>query len=303
MKNNHDCDKTNNAATTKCTGTFLQRAAIVFKTMLEEDSWKTMRLNAAMTCSDLLVAYYYRTLQTEQLLHVCKLGYCRGSWSEKCKFNLPWPHVVSVMYQDDDLGRLIPRRSNLEDDAWVKIHSLPLLVRSLMNVQTNQHHPEAANRGLGYSIKYDLKSEPQARVALPHHTDDAVTEYFRGQFVSVSQAAAFVLEDPITSCTHGASPLAIPSWVVHGNRHCQGFWRRYTTRLPYEAPKGKSHREGFSSNIAEDALCTSLLFATFTCVMRYFGETRENSGGTAQCAEEAEQDAVAKGGAGSAAVE
>ena len=41
-----------------------------------------------------------------------------------------------------------------------------------------------------------------------HETDHAATQFLRGQFVSISQAAAFVLEDPVTESTQGVTPLA-----------------------------------------------------------------------------------------------
>ena len=273
----------------QCIGTLRERMQAALENLPSRDR---LRMNSPMSFEDLLVAYYCRKLQTEQMCHVCKLGYCRATWSTPCKFNLPWKTVVPVMYQDDELDRLIPRRSNLDDDAWMKVHSLPLLVRSLMNIQINQHHPEAGTRGLGYSIKYDLKSEPQTRISVHHHADDAVTEYLRGQFVSVSQAAAFVLEDPITDSTHGASPLAFPCWTVQSNTSCQGLWRRYTTRLPYQGLNAV--RKGYTHDVQPEAMRISIVFATFTRLMRYFGEERQAQEHSATAEGEAPKNQEAK---------
>ena len=163
-------------------GRFLQRVREVLAVSTKEHKRQT---DDPMSFDDLLAAYYFRTLQTSQMIHVCKLGYCRASWSARCKLHLPWEEVVQVMHHDDDSGRMAPRRGNLADDAWVKVHSLPILVRSLMNVQINQHHPDDCGRGLSYSVKYGLKSEPQTRIRVSEETDDSALKFLRGQFVSI----------------------------------------------------------------------------------------------------------------------
>ena len=164
----------------ECVGSFVERVRDVLALSAEEHQRQT---DDPMLLEDLLSADYYRNLQTSQMIHVCKLGYCRASWADSCKFRLPSEEVVEVMHQDDDSGRMAPRRSNLADDAWVKVHSLPLLVRSLMNVQINQHHPDDCGRGLSYSLKYGLKSEPHTRVKVAEETDDSALKFLRGQFV------------------------------------------------------------------------------------------------------------------------
>ena len=145
-----------------------------------------------MLLFDLLSGYYYRRLQLEVAPHVCKMGYCRASWNDKCRLNLPWPDFVETMYQDDTLGRMIPRRANLLDDAYAKTVSLELLVRSGMNVQINQHHPMDTNRGLLYSINYETKPEPRTGMTVKNCSDDFVIQYFKGQFVALAAAAKAV---------------------------------------------------------------------------------------------------------------
>ncbi len=158
----------------------------------------------------------------------------RSSWSERCRFNLPWSIVETCIGQDDQKTRTVSRRSNLDDDAWVKVHSLPLLVRSLMNIQINLHHPDDCSRGLSYSIKYELKSEPQTRIKLLHESDDAVIKFLDGQFVSLSAAAALVLNDPITHCTRGDSPVAFPSWSIAAGKQTEGLLSCQPWRLEFK---------------------------------------------------------------------
>ena len=134
------------------------------------------------------------------------------------------------MYLDDELGRLMPRRVNLSDDAWTKVTDLRLLLRSLMNVQINQHHPEDKAKGLLYSIKYETKPEPATKVGAAHEFDDSVTKFFRGQFMSVSFASAFLHEHDVTQCTLPEQPLVFPAWTI--DFKTQGIWKRYLERLP-----------------------------------------------------------------------
>jgi len=133
---------------------------------------------------------------------------------------------------DDEIQRIVPQRRNLHDDAKVNTHSLELLVRTGMNIQINVHHPEDAIGGLCYQLKYNLKPEPQTMIQLGKAESHNAVQFLHGQFVSASQAAAFVLEDPITDCTRNDSPVAIPSWTL--NKSCQGIWRRYCIRLPFD---------------------------------------------------------------------
>jgi len=170
------------------------------------------------------------------------------------------------MYEDDAHGRMAPRVTNLADDAWVKVHSLPLTVRSLLNVQINEHHPDSANRGLGYSLKYALKGEPQTKVQVAHPSDDAVTHFLRGQFVSLASVAAFVLDDPPTECTRGATPCAFPSWAVRSPPY-QRDWRFYTERIPYRGDEDV--RKGYTEKIPPQSLLASMLMAPYPRHARY----------------------------------
>lgn len=148
----------------------------------------------------------------------------------------------------------------LDDDAWNKVTSLPLLVRSVMNVHINQHHPEDKAQGLLYSIKYELKPEPATMLATKHENDDQVTRFFKGQLVSVAAAAAFLLEDPLTQCTLATPPLLFPSWHLDDALRTQGFCRRYVTRLP--CSDMDTTRPGSSRNVPPTAFNLSVLLAT-----------------------------------------
>ena len=70
------------------------------------------------------------------------------------------------MAQNDETGRQDLVRRYLPDDAWLKSHILELTLVTLCNVQTNVHHPEDKARGLGYSLKYQLKPEPHLALGL-----------------------------------------------------------------------------------------------------------------------------------------
>ena len=110
-----------------------------------------------MLLSDILLGYYIRRLQLSVVSHVCCIGYCRQSWNEPCKFGLPATEVVTQMRTDDDAVRMVPRKTNLDDDAFNKTTSLAVLALTGMNVQINQHHPHGGHKGMLYSLKYSLK--------------------------------------------------------------------------------------------------------------------------------------------------
>lgn len=57
----------------RCIGTFLERLKNV---CADKDRQKQRSTSDGMTLEDLAAAYYYRSLQTAQMLHVCRLGYC-----------------------------------------------------------------------------------------------------------------------------------------------------------------------------------------------------------------------------------
>ena len=259
-----------------------------------------------MFLEDLLAAFYYRTVEARQMLHTCKIGYCKSSPDGQCKFGAPATSVESGIRLDEETQRLVARRSHLDDDAYVKLHSLPLLLRSLMNIQTNQHHPHDGVGSLGYQIKYSLKYEPQTVLRMGQNCDDEVIKFLKGQFISASAAAAFVLGDPITSCTRVASPLLFPSWSVAPKAKCQGLWKRYVTRIPYHFEE--EPRYGVSRTVGANVLQVSVIFATPLRLLRYFGDgicranksnNAEENGESSGAEDDTEDDA--DGGAAAAA--
>ena len=158
-----------------CAGSFIQRV----HEELSRTSSQVRSLGARTTLIDLLCGFYYRSLQT-QYVHVCSLGYCRPSWNCPCRWELPVTEASSEMKLDDDKQKIVPIRRHLPDDARLKVHILALTVRTLCNIQTNQHHPASGTRGLSYSIKYALKPEPHTITHIQSTCDDAVVAEFRG---------------------------------------------------------------------------------------------------------------------------
>ena len=73
-----------------CDGSLLQRLHGVLST---NASMMAPTFNAPLDLRDLLAAYYYRRVQIETVVHVCRLGYCRQKWDAPCKFNLPSTEV------------------------------------------------------------------------------------------------------------------------------------------------------------------------------------------------------------------
>ena len=71
-----------------------------------------LRMDTPMMLPDLLAGYYVRRLQTNMAPHVCKMGHCRSSWNDVCRFHLPATRVVEKMYQYDEINRMLPRRTN-----------------------------------------------------------------------------------------------------------------------------------------------------------------------------------------------
>ena len=163
---------------------------------------------------------------------------------------------------------MLPVRRNLNDDAWNKVTSIPLLVRSLFNVQINQHHPEDKNKGLLYSIKYPTKPEPSTKLCVSKESDDIASNYFKAQLVSVSSAMAFLLQDPITECSCDAGHFLYPSWTLNGAH--QGTWRRYALRLPFFEPGKCKYWDGYDGQVSVYALKLSVLFSPALRLLRYF---------------------------------
>ena len=80
-----------------CTGTLKER---VFQILDCNYNSGELQMNSPMLLQDLIVAYYYRRLQTQIVPHKCSLGYCRNSWSEPCKFGLPCTQVTTELQKD-----------------------------------------------------------------------------------------------------------------------------------------------------------------------------------------------------------
>ena len=74
----------------QCEGTLLQRLRRVVEVV---GSKGKHTFEKPMTLKDLLAAFYYRRVQAEVALHVCRLGYCRQKWDQPCKFGLPCTEV------------------------------------------------------------------------------------------------------------------------------------------------------------------------------------------------------------------
>ena len=119
--------------------------------------------SAPMQLEDLVVGYDYRHLQTSTHVHTCIMGDCVTLAGQPCKWGLPCEKAVEIQYLDDETSCIIPVRRHLHDDRWLKVHMLSLLIRWLAKIQTNMHHPAAANKALLYSIKYTTKPEPHTR--------------------------------------------------------------------------------------------------------------------------------------------
>ena len=224
-----DCNNTQSAAplddsdrwTVSCDNKLAERYLHLLLRYDQKDTSPTR--GAPCSVEDLVAGFYYRTLQIEMpVIHTCKLGYCKASWNSPCKRNLPATEIEPQLRFDNNVGRAVAQKRHLDDDARVLTHSVPLLARTLMNIQINQHHPEDAHGALNYQVKYNLKPEPQTVVQLGCASEHEAVRYLKGQFLSVSAAAAFVLEDPVTECTRNVSPLAFPSWRVGDTEVVQG---------------------------------------------------------------------------------
>ena len=142
-----------------------------------------------------------------------------------------------------------------------------------MNVQTNVHHPDGAHKGLLYSVKYQLKSEPHTMLKGVDAEDHSAEKYFKTQFLSVSQALAFIDNDDVFHSDKMAFKV-FPGWNVGnvGNTQMQGLWRRYLLRLTHMGELRSI--EGFKRPIVLSALHLSFLFAPATKFMRYFHEDK-----------------------------
>ena len=225
---------------------------------------------------DLFAAYYYRALQANVAVHVCQIGYCRKSSTAPCKYGLPATEIILHDRPSTESVRTDHRRVYMKDDAWLKSVCLRTLVWSGMNVQTNVHHPDGAHKGLLYSVKYQLKDEPKTFLKGVDAEDHSAEKYYKTQFLSASQAVAFIYNDPVFTCDKTAIAI-YPGWtpphdkIPKGMRSTiQGEWRRYLKRLTHLGEL--RHVDGETRNINLRALHLSFLFAPVLKFLRYFRE-------------------------------
>ena len=221
-----------------------------------------------MTLDDLIVCFYYRSLQTI-FIHNCILGDCRKSMVHPCKRNLPVTKETWAMEYNEETERQDCLRRYLPDDAWLASHILELTVATLSNIQTNVHHPDDPNGQQGYHLKYITKRETQVAMSKESAFDEPVVEYFKCQVVSLAGAAAAVLGDPITATTRRA-PLVFPSFDIHAG---STNWKHYVCRYTcYDSrqlqlttrPSAEKHV------VDEDAFRASLCLARANQLLRYF---------------------------------
>ena len=90
---------------TKCAGSLLSRIRTACDDSVDIDS-----TDSPMGFRDLLAAYYYRRLQSDVVVHVCMIGYCRKSWTDPCKYELPETRIVETLQADDNAVRMRPRK-------------------------------------------------------------------------------------------------------------------------------------------------------------------------------------------------
>ena len=74
---------------TTCANTFFERLRLV---LIAACGPRTTR--CPMGFVDICVAYYYRRLQIEVVVHVCQIGYCRKSWNDVCNYHLPETELI-----------------------------------------------------------------------------------------------------------------------------------------------------------------------------------------------------------------
>ena len=147
------CKGAPSAFTVSCVGTFTDRLRLTL-----DKCEKITALTFGSPCipEDIVAGYYYRALQTAiPVIHMCKVGYCRASWKDKCKQRFPCDRVEKEMRFDESIQRVVHQRRNLHDDARVISHSLDLLLRTGMNIQINVHHPDDAHKGLVFWVVED----------------------------------------------------------------------------------------------------------------------------------------------------
>ena len=216
-----------------------------------------------MSLGDIVIAYYFRTLQAKMHIHTCIIGYCKRVLGDACRWDLPAMTPNHVQRLDPETNRVLPIRRHLPDDRWLKVHSLPILIRTLCNIQTNLHHPNAENNSLGYSLKYGTKDEPKTRIQISEYSTHAATEYLDAQFISLPMAAADVLGNRLTWSSRKVL-LIIPSWNSGaGNLE----WRLYLHRMPSTMLLPLDAKRPL---LGEDAVMNTLRMLRMQQLGRYF---------------------------------
>ena len=138
---------------------------------------------------------------------------------------------------------------------------LSLLIRWLANIQTNMHHPAAANKALLYSIKCTTKPEPHTRVQLAEYRLHPAMEFLTGQFISLPLVAARVLGNKVCRTTRKVM-LASRAWnSLRGNAP----WKTYLHRCAFQA-----HASNKQFTVPWPALQDALEMATFGRFARYY---------------------------------
>ena len=136
--------------TVSCNGSFRERLGTTMK--LNED-FTALTFGTPCLAEDLVAGFYYRSVQiATPVVHMCKIGYCRASWKDKCKRGFPFETMEPAMRFDEQIQRVVHQRRNLYDDARVNSHSPELLLRTGLNIQINVHHPDDAHKGLAICV-------------------------------------------------------------------------------------------------------------------------------------------------------
>ena len=92
---------------------------------------QVMHFGDRMHLGDIVAAYYYRRVQTSLFIHVHLLGYCKQRADNQCRFNLPREETTTTQRLNEDTDRVDSPCRYLPDDRNVKVHILPLVVRTL----------------------------------------------------------------------------------------------------------------------------------------------------------------------------
>ena len=246
---------------------FLQRVKSLMQTRHQIAKRGDLHFEDPMQLEDLLAAYYYRAVQIALFIHKHLLGYCKHRVDDPCRFHLPRTEVCTTQHLNEETDRVEPLCRYLPDDRNVKVHILSIVLRTLCNIQTNVHHPDAACHGLNYSIAYQMKGEPKMKVTLTAATEHPAIQFLECQFVSYFTAATFCLGNQITKSTCQVV-LAVPGTVPwEGNAN----WKNYLQVAACRDNEGKLPvcRDADDRVILEEDLAEALCMARFEQVARY----------------------------------